>query len=97
MASRAGPSDTSPEALEVLVEGYRRMTPLQRLDRALSMTRTLKTLIEAQVRQEHPGASEREVRLRMAARWIPRELMIAAFGFDPEAPAGDGGPSDAAR
>ncbi len=72
--------------MRVLVEGYRRMTPVERLERAFSMTRTLKLLIEAQVRSEHPAASDQEIRLRVGARWLPRDVMIGAYGWDPNAP-----------
>ena len=72
--------------MRVLVDGYRRMSPLHKLERAFSMTRTLKILIEAQVRKDHPEASDAEVRLRVGSRWIPRDLMIKAYGWDPEAP-----------
>jgi hypothetical protein len=32
----------------------------------------------------HPQASDREVFLRVAARHLPRELMIRAYSWDPE-------------
>jgi len=32
----------------------------------------------------HPEASDHEVLLRVAARHLPRELMIRAYGWDPE-------------
>lgn len=72
--------------MAVLIEGYRRMSPQKKLERVFSMTRTLKILIEAQVRKDYPDASDAEVRLRVGSRWIPRELMIKAYGWDPEAP-----------
>lgn len=31
-----------------------------------------------------PNLSEQELRLRLAALWLDRETMIAAFGWDPE-------------
>lgn len=36
----------------------------------------------ADIRAKYPNADERELRLRCAARRIPRELMIHAFGWD---------------
>jgi hypothetical protein len=52
-------------------------------------------MAESGVRANHPHASEREIFLRCAALRIPRNLMIRAYSWDPEAtlgefPAGDG-------
>ncbi|WP_456331029.1 hypothetical protein [Fervidibacter sacchari] len=41
-------------------------------------------LMEAEVRQRHPNADEREIRLRVASRWLPPELMQKAFGWNPK-------------
>ncbi|MFA0740235.1 MAG: hypothetical protein DFNUSKGM_000337 [Candidatus Fervidibacter sacchari] len=40
--------------------------------------------MEAEVRQRHPNADEREIRLRVASRWLPPELMQKAFGWNPK-------------
>ncbi len=77
-------ADTSPEAERVLLEAYRRMSPEQKLERAFGLTLALRELTAAAIRQERPNASEREIQLRVASRSIPRELMIHAFGWDPE-------------
>jgi hypothetical protein len=77
-------ADTSPEAERVLLEAYRRMSPEQKLKRAFGLTLALRELTAAAIRQERPNASEREIQLRVASRSIPRELMIQAFGWDPE-------------
>ena len=41
-------------------------------------------MAEAGVRKMHPQAPDREVFLRVASRHLPRELMIRAYGWDPE-------------
>lgn len=41
-------------------------------------------MAEAGVREAHPQAPDREVFLRVALRHLPRELMIRAYGWDPE-------------
>lgn len=76
--------DTSPDMERVLFEGYRRMTPEQKLERVFGLTLALRELTAASIRQQRPDASEREIRLRVASRHIPRALMIAAYGWDPE-------------
>lgn len=84
-ASPGGPSDTSAEVERILIEGYRQMGPEGRLARAFSMSAALRELAEARIRATRgPDISEREVRLRVAALAIPRELMIRAFGWDPQ-------------
>jgi hypothetical protein len=78
-------SDTPPEVEEMLLEGYRRMTPAERLTRALDLGRAVQQLALARI-HERFGAdlSEREARLRLAALWLPRETMVKVFGWDPE-------------
>ena len=41
-------------------------------------------MYEAGVRLQYPEASEREILLRTAARHLSRDLMIRAYGWDPE-------------
>jgi hypothetical protein len=41
---------------------------------------------ESGVRANHPDAPEREIFLRSAALRLPRDLMIRAYGWDPEQP-----------
>ena len=78
--------DTPPDIEEILIEGYRRMTPVERLERALDMSRAVQQLALARIRARYgPNLSEREERLRLAALWLDRETMIRAFGWDPEA------------
>jgi hypothetical protein len=77
-------ADTDPAAERVLIEGYRRMTPAERLARAMDLIQAAQLLVEADVRRRHPDASEREVALRVAFRRIPPDLMRSAFGWDPD-------------
>ena len=87
MTMRTGPeaSDTPPEVEEILLEGYRRMTPAERLARALDLGRAVQQLALARIHERFgAGLSEREARLRLAALWLPRETMVEVFGWDPE-------------
>jgi len=77
--------DTDPKALEVFYEIQRRRTASQKLDDVFALTEWMIELAEAGVRIRYPGVSEREVFLRAAALRIPRELMIKAYGWDPDA------------
>ena len=78
------PNDTHPEIEKILIEGYRKMSPAEKLARVSEMNQLLERLAAYDVRQRHPDADEREVRLRVASRRIPAELMRKAFGWDPD-------------
>ena len=77
-------NDTSPEAEAVLIDGFRRMSTIHKADSIRSMTQMVQRLALARIRAQYGDRPEREMRLRLAALWLPRETMIAAFGWDPE-------------
>ncbi len=59
--------DTTREAECVQVEAWRRMSPLRKMQLVGQMTSAAVSLARAGVRLRHPGASERECFLRIAA------------------------------
>lgn len=75
--------DTRPEVIGVLLEGYRRMTPAQKLDRVADLSAAANQMAEARIRGQHPDADESEVRLRLAALVLGRETMMRVFAWDP--------------
>jgi hypothetical protein len=75
--------DTSPEAQEVLFDLLRRAPVWKRLRMVADLNQTLRLLATADLRRSYPHASEEEIRLRLAARWLKREEVIAAYGWDP--------------
>ncbi len=77
-------SDTRPEVERIIIEGYRRMTPAQKLARVEDLRRFALGLAETRIRSQYPGASERDVRMRLGAVTLGRDVMIRAFGWDPE-------------
>ena len=79
-----GPSDTSPEAQRFLIEGYRQMTPTQKLQRMASLNRALVMLQRARIRAQYGDIPEEEMRMRVGALRLGRDLMIKAYGWDPE-------------
>lgn len=79
--------DTSREAEELLFAAYRRMTPAEKWSRVGDLNRAAREFALGGLRREYPEATERELRLRLAARYLDRGTMIAAFGWDPEAHA----------
>ena len=77
-------ADTSPEAFRAMVEAQRRLSPGEKLALVFQFTAMLRNLAEQDVRRLYPQASEREVFLRTVARGLSRDLMIRAYGWDPE-------------
>jgi hypothetical protein len=76
--------DTHPEVERILIEGYRRMSVAEKLSSVRAMNQAVQTLQMGDIRRRHPDASEREVRLRLASRWLGPDLMRKAFGWDSE-------------
>jgi hypothetical protein len=78
------PSDTSPDAERVLIEGYRRMSPAEKLERVAALNRALVTLSTARLRAQYGAAmSPRELRLRLAALRLEPETMRTVLAWDP--------------
>ena len=74
-------SDTSPEAERVLLEGYRRMPVWRKLQQVDELNHLAQQLALAMLRRQHPQTDERELRLRLAARWLTPQQMQSAFGW----------------
>jgi hypothetical protein len=77
--------DTDPKALEVFYRIQRQRSPGDKANDVFELTDWMIQLAERGVRTRYPAISEREVFLRAAALRIPRDLMIKAYGWDPEA------------
>ncbi|HWO20950.1 MAG TPA: hypothetical protein VNO30_19420 [Kofleriaceae bacterium] len=77
-------SDTPPEVERMMIELWRKATPEQKLQKVLSIGRMLNEFVLADLRQRYPEATERELQLRLAARSYDRDLMMKAFGWDPD-------------
>ncbi len=77
--------DTSPEAEAVLIEGYRQMSPRQKMEQVTALNRTAERFARARLRVQYgPDVPEREMQLRLAALRLERDTMIEVFGWDPE-------------
>ncbi len=77
-------ADTHPAALEVFLELQRKRTPAQKMEDVFELSQWMIDSAEAGVRLRYPDATDREVFLRAAALRIPRDLMIQAYGWDPD-------------
>ena len=79
-------ADTDPRAMEVWLNLLRAKTPGERMLMAFELSEFAVAMSESGVRARYPEASEREIFLRSAALRLPRDLMIRAYGWDPETP-----------
>lgn len=78
------PSDTSADAERVMIDGFRRMSPAQKLERVAALNRALVDLATARLRRQYgPSMSPRELRLRLAALRLDADTMRKAFDWDP--------------
>ena len=76
-------SDTPPEIQDMLIAGYRRMTPQQKARRVDELTKAVQQLALARIRKQYGDLPEQEQRLRLASLWLERETMIRLFDWDP--------------
>ena len=77
--------DTPAEIEEILLEGYRRMSPAEKLRRVIELGEAAEAMAAARIRSQYGhDVSERELRLRLAALHLDRDTMIEVFGWDPE-------------
>lgn len=63
------------------------MTPAQKFAQVASLTRNVRDLALAGIRMRHPGVSEREARIRLAALSFDGAVLRRAFGWAPDSPA----------
>ena len=72
-------TDTSPEAAEVQVAVWRRMTCDQRVAMAFELSENVRQIAAEGVRQRHPDYSDEEVRLAVIRLQLGEELFQEAF------------------
>ena len=77
-------SDTSKEAEQILIEGYRSMSATKKLQQVSALTMAVQRMALARIRTQYGAMNENIEKLRLAALWIPRETMIKLFNWDPE-------------
>jgi hypothetical protein len=77
------PLDTVPAADARYHELLRTQSPAARLAQAAALTRAVRQLAEAGIRRRHPGASDAEVRVRLATRLYGRDVAERLFGSVP--------------
>jgi hypothetical protein len=68
------PRDTSPEAWKFQMDLIRKLSPAEKLQRAIDFTNSVRKLGEAGVRSANPQASEREIFLLIAQRQLGKDF-----------------------
>ncbi len=82
---RALALDTPLDIEEIVLKGYRRMTPSQKLRRVVELGVAAEAMAAARIRARYgPEISPRELRLRLAALQLDRRTMVEVFDWDPE-------------
>ncbi len=75
--------DTSPQIQKLIIAGYRRMSPQQKLKRVDELTKAIQQLALLRILKKYGNLSEREQQLRLASLWLDRQTMIEVFQWDP--------------
>lgn len=77
------PSDTSPAAERIVIEGYRRMSASRKLELVAALNHTLTQLATARLQTQYGPMPESELRLRLAALRLDARFMRDVLGWDP--------------
>jgi hypothetical protein len=77
-------NDTHPQARKILIDGYRQMSPQQKMHCVSSMTQAVQQMALARIRKQYGNIPEHELRLRLASLWLDRDTMIKVFHWDPK-------------
>lgn len=79
--------DTSPAQADKYFALLAKMSPAQRLMGAAGLSRAIRTLALAGIRNRHPAASEHEQKVRLCALLYGRPAALRLFGeVPPDAP-----------
>jgi hypothetical protein len=76
--------DTDEDAERVLIDLARATPAWRKIQQVNEITRMMRTFAMIGLRQRYPNATEEELRRRLAALVLPRDLVIKAYGWDPE-------------
>jgi uncharacterized protein YaeQ len=81
---RTQSADTSREAEERQIAHWRALPDPEKARVLSEMTQAAQQLARAGVIARHPEANDEEVRIRLLALRLDREVMLKFFGWDPE-------------
>ncbi len=76
--------DTSPEAEKVLIELLRKAPAWKKLEMVSQITTTCRELALSGLRRRYPKSNDEELKKRLAALVLPRQIVIRVYNWDPE-------------
>lgn len=68
----------------MVISAHRLMSASEKMQRVEACNAASEAMARAGLRARHPGLTERELRLHLAALRLGRSTMIEVFGWDPE-------------
>lgn len=74
--------DTHPSVAAVMLDRQRALSVAERLAHVSAMSLAVQRLALAGIRERHPQASARELRLRLASLRLDPQIMQEVFGWD---------------
>lgn len=76
--------DTTTDIEMRMVDRWRAMPAWRRFEQVAELNDACDRMAELGVRRRHPSAGQREVRLRVLALRLGRDLMVDVYGWDPD-------------
>jgi hypothetical protein len=77
-------TDTDEKIEQYLVEQYRKMPSWKKMEIVRALILTCQELALVGIRERYPNATEEEIKLRLAALWLNKELMIKLYNWNPD-------------
>lgn len=74
MSKQPYTTDTTAEAMAVQLEGFRRMSPIERVNKMCKLSASLRQMAMNAIRRRHPEMGESEVRLKFIELTYGKEL-----------------------
>lgn len=75
------PIDTSKRADQIQFDRFREMSMIEKAEILTALTQATEQLALAGLREQHPGASDRELRMRLAVRRLGAETVRRVWGW----------------
>ena len=77
-----GIPDTHPDAEKVYIDLLRKFTISKKLNMVKEITFSCQQIALTGIKERYPGADEKEIRLRLAALWLPKDIMLRVFSWN---------------
>jgi len=75
-------SDTHPKVEKVYIELLKNFSLPEKLDMVREATFACQQMALVGIKQRYPAADEKEIRLRLAALWLKKDVMLKVFSWN---------------